>query len=304
MPPSPQRSKHSKRSALVCRQVLCAISIACWGTVLYLTPLTEAQAQSLDGNSSVKTGDGKSDSVQHNYPAATSATRNIGLNAIAQSKVSRNHPSAPPLRKMHGNSAHKAKPLANHVLIDDGAKNAEFQKAREGLLLAVKQKDKTFVVESLAPQVVTALGGGTGKENFLQTWQDLEPASPFWQKFERVLQHGAQFDSESGEFHAPAVSFDDSHLELPQAVVWNHVSGLYQLPEKGLRDQTLYGQQVTIFEPPAREPNTKEWSKICTLDGSRGYLRSKDIYSAFDEFAVFKKIDRKWLLTWFGYAEL
>jgi hypothetical protein len=190
------------------------------------------------------------------------------------------------------------------VLIDDGAKNYEFEKTRAALLSAIMQRDKALVTEFLAPNVVTALGGGTGKEVFLQTWQDLQPNSPFWHKFERVLQHGAQFDSESNEFHAPAVSFDDSHLELPQAVVWNHVSGLYLAPEKGLLDKNLYGQQITILDPSAREPNSKEWSKICATDGSRGFMRSKDIYSAFDEFAVFKRIDGKWLLTWFGYAEL
>jgi hypothetical protein len=120
-----------------------------------------------------------------------------------------------------------------------------------------------------------------------------------------VLIHGAQLDEESGEFHAPSVSFEDSHSELPQCVSWSKNAALHK---ESKSDSSVighsYDEQLTLLEPSEASPINCDWVKVRTRSGKIGFMSANDVYSAFDEFAVFKKRQQKWYLTWFGYAAL
>ena len=198
------------------------------------------------------------------------------------------------------NQAEPAKP--EHVLADEGARDASFAGMRRRLLVAIKNHDKSFVENMLSPDVMTALKGEAGKAGFETLWHDLLPDSSFWERLQRVLVHGAQYDGESDEYHAPAVSFDDSHSSLPQAVVWNKNAGLFKSKEDNLPLLRLYDEQITLMEPSSPEPIKSNWARITTSRGSKGFIKTENIYSAYDEFAVFRKVNGKWCLSWFGYA--
>ncbi|MBX9725239.1 MAG: SH3 domain-containing protein [Candidatus Obscuribacterales bacterium] len=191
-----------------------------------------------------------------------------------------------------------------HIVHDDGEKSS-FAEFRRQLIEAVKHHDKAFVDAALSPDIALALGGGKGKQAFYEEWQGLQADSEFWPRIERVLIHGVQLDAESGEYHAPAVSFDDSHSELPQAVVWTKQAALRQSPNsESPIVATLYDEQITILEPAEAAPMTAKWAKVKTSAGKTGYMKAEDFYSAYDEFAVFKRANGKWVLTWFGFAGL
>ena len=190
-------------------------------------------------------------------------------------------------------------------MLDQASKSTSFEEFRAQLLTALKKHDKAFLEDILSPDVGLAIGGGKGKRAFLQEWQELADNSPVWTRLERVVSHGAQFDAESNEFHSPAVSFDDSHSELPQGIVWNKNGALYKEPNEGVAPlKNLFREQLTIVEPAQCQPVFAEWVKVKTTKGAQGYMKSSDVYSAYDEFAVFKKNQNKWLLTWFGFASL
>lgn len=191
-----------------------------------------------------------------------------------------------------------------YILPDDGGKDATFVAFRARLIEAVQKRDRAFIESILHPNVLTGLGGGTGKKNFLAQYS-LKPEDPFWKKLERVLAHGAQFDKEEKAFNAPALSFADSHDDLPQGIVWNKAAEIHKAPEDGSPVlQTLYAEQLTIVNPPAPEPVTKPWIKVLSREGTHGYMKSSDVYSQYDEFATFKKDHQKWCLSWFGVAGL
>lgn len=193
----------------------------------------------------------------------------------------------------------------SHTLADDGLKNASFEKFRSQLLEALKRHDKKYIEEIMSPEIEMALGGGKGKKAFAQRWENLSEASPFWGRMQKVLSHGAQFDQESDEFHAPAVSFEDSHSELPQCIAWNKSSPLRKKPSSTSPPvKNLYNEQLTLMEPAEPGPVTSSWVKVQTNDGAVGFMETNDIYSAYDEFAVFKKRQDKWCLGWFGFAGL
>jgi hypothetical protein len=192
-----------------------------------------------------------------------------------------------------------------HVMLDDGSKNDSFEKFRSELLIKLASHDKPYVEEILSPDIAYAIGGEKGKNAFLQKWNNLAESSSIWNRLEHVLTHGAQFDPEASEFHAPAVSFDDSHSELPQGVVWNKSASLRKAPESASPAiHCPYNEQITILHPAGHEPVSVEWLKVRCANNSVGYMKASDVYSAFDEFAVFKLRQGKWCMTWFGFAEL
>ncbi|MBX9687799.1 MAG: hypothetical protein K2X27_13920 [Candidatus Obscuribacterales bacterium] len=198
-----------------------------------------------------------------------------------------------------------AKSSLKYILPDDGGKDPSFAQFRERLINAVKAHDRTFVEEIISPEILTAIGGGKGKDSFNQEFDNLSDKSRFWPRIERVLLHGAEFDSESNQYHAPALRFEDSHSEKAQAIVWNKGAKLRKsASETSLLLSTLYDEQVTIIEPAEPEPLLTEWAKVKCKSGKEAYLKTADIYSAYDEFAFFKKSNGKWYLSWFGFAGL
>lgn len=213
--------------------------------------------------------------------------------------------------KAHSNDESKASSSLNSKEVSDS-----FQQFRTALLAAVHKKDGKFIESILSPDVLTSLGGAKGKEAFLQEWEALTAESRFWRRFSRVLEHGAQYDEGTREFHAPDINFADSHSELPQAIVWNRKAVLYNSladaakaersgkPDVGKTIPGLFGRQVCISDPALAQPIEKAIVKIKTKTGQTYFIKSTDIYSAYDEFAVFKCQDGKWQLTWFGYASL
>ena len=204
--------------------------------------------------------------------------------------------------------ANKEQADANNLTGSKKIKESSFEEFKKRLLDAVSKRDKQFIVNILSANVLTAIGGEKGKEAFLKDWQELSPESPFWQRFSRVLQHGAQYDEGTNEFHAPNIEFADSHSELPQGIIWNRDAVLY-LKSEDISNASKaipapYLQQVTMLEPNNPEPLRRAFAKIKTKSGRSFFVSASDLYSAYDEFAVFKKEDNRWQLTWFGYASL
>ncbi|HEY9757901.1 MAG TPA: hypothetical protein V6C97_22225 [Oculatellaceae cyanobacterium] len=192
-----------------------------------------------------------------------------------------------------------------HILADDTKKDLTFDLFCKDLTAAAQRRDRKFLIEVLSPDVSMNLGGARGEKAFLEEWQNLSPGSAFWPHLERALSHGAQYDSESEEFHAPAISFEDSHSELPQCIAWNQLAALRTKPEKNATAlKSVFNEQLTIVDPKEPEPITAAWIKAKSRDGTIGFISSNDVYGAYDEFIVFAKHNHKWCITWFGYAGL
>lgn len=192
-----------------------------------------------------------------------------------------------------------------YIAKDDGALNQTFAAFRTSMLEAIDRKDKAFIEQQLSEHISTAIGGTTGVEAFEKQWQELSDTSLFWDMAKKILTHGAQFDRESNEFHAPALSFDDNHSDFPQGITWSKDAQIFAHPDAPAPiARAPYNDQLTILEPKQRKPLTVKWIKVKTKTGTVGYMRASAVSSGFDDFAVFKLEDGKWKMSWFGYAEL
>jgi hypothetical protein len=199
-----------------------------------------------------------------------------------------------------------AKPrICEFVARDDGALNASFASFRKSLLESIDKRDKAGIEQILSANVDTTISGARGIDAFEELWHGLSADSAFWSMSRKILEHGAQFDRESNEFHAPAVSFEDNHSDLPQGIIWSKDALLYSRPDSTApAKKAVYNEQLTILEPKEHKPLSVKWLKIRTRLGNIGYMKAADVYSSFDDFAVFKKENGKWQMSWFGYAEL
>jgi hypothetical protein len=200
----------------------------------------------------------------------------------------------------------QAAPNLTFVLADYGLTNPSFNAFRAQLLDAVKRHDKRFVEEILATNVETGLGAGTGKGEFNKQWHNLAPTSLFWGRMSRVLNHGAEYVQDDGRVEAPATSFDDAKLgDSIQAIVWNKDAVLKDAPnDSAPAIDHLYNVQLTVLAPDQPAPIHDRWVKVQTQNGKTGFMKSDDLFSAYDEFAQFKKMNGKWRLVWFGMAGL
>jgi hypothetical protein len=229
----------------------------------------------------------------------------IVLLAVLAIGLWNSHGRAQAQGQTHSHSVPHPAHKATHMLSDDTTKDSSFDEFCTKLRAAAKKRDKQFVSEALSPEISMHIGGARGKKAFLEEWQELAQDSTFWMFLEKSLSHGAQYDSESQEFHAPAISFEDSHSDLPQCIGWNRTSTLRAKPELNATPiKTVFDEQLTMLEPNEAEPITAKWIKAKCKDGTVGYIDNADVYGAYDEFIVFARRNHRWCITWFGYAGL
>jgi len=200
----------------------------------------------------------------------------------------------------------QAEPTGTSLIGDYGLKNRSFNSFRTQLLDALKRHDKKFVEEILANNVETGLGAGAGKIEFNKRWQNLVPSSGFWERMNRALLHGAEYEADSGRVQAPGTVFDDTKLsDSIQAIVWNKNSIMRDGPNDAARVlDHLYNKQLTVLKPDDPSPIHERWVQVKTESGKVGYMKSDDIFSAYDEFAEFKQINGRWKLVFFGVSGL
>src|SRR5215469_11392998 len=92
--------------------------------------------------------------------------------------------------------------------VDEAAKDPSFKAFRDALIDAVKRKDTQFVLEVVAPDILSDFGGGNGIQNFKTKWRLGNAAeSKLWAELETILSMGGSFRVEDGKksFWAPYV---------------------------------------------------------------------------------------------------
>lgn len=209
------------------------------------------------------------------------------------------------LDRNHSAQSSESKSAFKCIVADDGTKDKSFRLFRSQLENAITRHDGQFIEKTLYPEVGTALGGEKGKQAFKRQWKISSARSPFWQRMNRVLIHGAKYDPQTGEFNAPAVSLPDNTSGKVIAAVWNEKTPLHKAASDSSPTLRLLDcQQVTLLSPKDPLPIKATWVEVKTTDGASGFIKSENIYSAYDEYAAFKKINGKWLITWFGFAGL
>jgi len=195
--------------------------------------------------------------------------------------------------------------------VDEAAKDASFKRFRDRLIVALKRRDRKFLLSILHPKIQNIFDGQNDIKEFVARWKLNSPDSRVWTELLTVLLLGGSFDHDKGQkiFIAPYVTsrWDSLENRLPQvADAFTHSAiiaarvPIYSKPDAASPAVTFLSYDVVEVDNERRiwEGDSEEllWARIKTLKGQEGYVQGDKIRSAAGWRAYFKKIRGKWLM--------
>jgi hypothetical protein len=188
---------------------------------------------------------------------------------------------------------------------DDGGKDSSFRIFRQGLLKAVQERDKEFVLSVLDPHILNSFGGEGGIQEFEETWHLDSPKTGLWDTLMVILTHGGSLSQveDGDEFWAPYI-----YSVWPQDIdPFDH--GAIMGKDVNVRSrpslQALVVRQLSFDivrltdDPPVPDEDhrvVENWVKITTPQGEEGYVSSRYVRGPIDYRAGFKKLGNRWVM--------
>ena len=192
--------------------------------------------------------------------------------------------------------------------VDEAKKDASFLAFRTELIEAVKKRDAKYVLSILDQNIMNNYGGGSGVEEFKETWKISSLQSRLWSELLIVLTNGGTFSEEAGsKFFSAPYTFSRLPSRLDafeyQMIFGNNVN-LREKPD--LQAKTVARLSYNIvkidYENSLRTKNNEDrydWLKVETMGGKKGFVKAEFVRGAFDYRAIFEKKRGQWKMTAF-----
>lgn len=181
--------------------------------------------------------------------------------------------------------------------VDQCARDRSFVAFRNGLLSAIRRRDRRHILSVLAPDVGVSLGGAHGEADFISQWHLDRPDSLLWESLEAALALGcARLDN--GELVAPAlVAQLDNQEDVSSAVVAIRTGApvLARPDEAGEAIATLAWDVLRLRSVEVPEG----WYAVTLASGRDGFVRHADVRSPLDYRIYFRKQGGRWRITAF-----
>ncbi len=189
---------------------------------------------------------------------------------------------------------------------DESVKDSSLTVFINELRLAIKKKDKDFILNSVSPTVKNSFGNDDGIETFKKKWQLDAPQCQLWGNLEKLLNLGGTFvDDENTNMLFPSVFpylrniYNDT---FSMAVVTSEKLMLREKPDKKSKTLGILSYDVAYllysdkFTPEyGFKPS---WSYIRTLDKKMaGYVPEEYLYNPLQYRMFIAKRDGKWKIT-------
>ncbi|MFZ0061958.1 MAG: SH3 domain-containing protein [Pyrinomonadaceae bacterium] len=199
--------------------------------------------------------------------------------------------------------------------VDEATHDPSFKRFRDKLIVAVKKRDRKFLLNILHPEIINSFGGDGRIPEFVTMWKLNSPDSKVWAELLTVLSMGGSFGNDRGRkiFEAPYVSSSWERIEkkLPgqygdvfyAAIVKQNVR-VHSRPDAQAPVVIVLSYDVVEIDYEGSveenaEESTNRWVKIKTLKGIQGYVRGSEARTPTDFSAGFKKVRGKWLMYFF-----
>ena len=200
--------------------------------------------------------------------------------------------------------------VAKMYPIDEAAQDPEFFAFRARLLVALQQKDVTYLYGILASNILNSFGGEAGIDEFKATWKAEEPTSKIWSTLTEILALGGQFRppdewSEGARtFVAPyTFSLRPNAGENPflYGVVVGRGVRVRQEPTATsavLANLSFDVIRVTDWAPRSKpeDQRANSWVAVELADGRTGFIASEFVRSRNDYRAIFINRSGRWML--------
>jgi hypothetical protein len=175
------------------------------------------------------------------------------------------------------------------------------------LKVAIKSKDKQFIISVLDKNIRNSFGGDDGIEEFKQMWKFNSSNSDLWKTMERIINYGGVFITRKESRHQFVFPYI-FELELKNSDDYFSVMvvtvGKLKVKEKPDLNSRTVGELsydvVWIEYSDEFKPKfeVEGWTYIRTLDKKIiGYVPSEYLYSPIGYRMFLSKIDNKWIIT-------
>ena len=173
-----------------------------------------------------------------------------------------------------------------------------------GLKSAVKNKDKEFIINILAPDILNSFGGNGGIEEFKNSW-DLSSDGDFWKLMEKLLRLGGGKPQGDDFYTIPYVfsywpedeKYDPfQYMAITGARV--NVRNKPNLKNSKVVGQFSYDIVKVDYEKSVIPFNETTWYYTESVDGNlKGFVSEDYIWSPIGYRANFEFIDDEWKMT-------
>lgn len=192
--------------------------------------------------------------------------------------------------------------------VDQAKQDPSFYQFREELIAAAERHDAAFILGIVDPKIELSFGGDAGIADFKRIWKINAKDSPFWDEFLRVIKNGGNFRGKGARkiFFAPYTfeSFPEDLDAFEHVVIFGSDVNLRERPDLGspVVAALSYNVAKIDYEGSVKDPASDGdlvWTKIETLGGKRGFVKSEYARSPIDYRAGFQKKKGKWKMTVF-----
>ena len=191
--------------------------------------------------------------------------------------------------------------------VDEAKLDPTFLAFRTKLIAATDRKDAKYILSIVAPDIHNGFGGEDGIANFRKQWKLESPNSEFWKEFLPVINNGGSFIGEGrnkmNHFSAPYVfSVWPEDIDIYEhAVIFGSDVNLRKSPVANgeIVGRLSYNVVKVADGEPTTDGKEPEWSKVTTLGGQTGYVKSDFVRRSIGYRAGFEKKRGLWKMTFF-----
>ncbi len=191
--------------------------------------------------------------------------------------------------------------------VDEASNDPSFFVFRMRLIEAAANRDTSFVIRHLAPDVKSNFGGDVGAADFRRFWRIGEVDSPLWGILAKVLGGGGVLSEDrlgGNGFEAPywTATWDvDTYYPFDYGVFLSEDEPVYARPdlESVVVDSASF-EIVRISNPYVLSAagDDRQWSEIELGSGDVGYVPSAVIGSPVDHRMMFRQVGGRWTILW------
>lgn len=197
--------------------------------------------------------------------------------------------------------------------IDEGSEDSSFQNFRNQLLVAVRNRDKDFIMRVLQPGINNGYDIDGGIREFSKRWRPEDPESSVWDVLSTILIGGGSFNERDGEreFCGPYVisQWPNVVKQLPKGTDSLEYVAITAKDVGVRREPNLTAPIVATlsYDVVKLVPNSQildrskvefsSWVKIQTPTGQEGFVSDNYIQGPMDYGACFTKTKGKWVIS-------
>jgi len=199
-------------------------------------------------------------------------------------------------------SAQTAEKVLQLKPVDHGPQDKSLLEFRNALKGIVARKDAPALLKTVAPDIRNTFGDTNGAANFVAIWKPADPKSEVWRVLDLVLALGGTFDNKT-TFVAPYVfsTFPDDLDAFETVVVTADGAVMRKKPGAAAPIvRTLDHDILTLvgsITKSQHQAGPDDWLAVRDVAGRGGFVRQREVRSAVDFRAYFKKRQGRWRMT-------